>query len=88
MRMNSILVTHSLHAYYLTFTIPTAAVLPLGRGVGVVLGEDVVRDGEPDGKPGGLDVLGTKVGFEHNKSTPTPAVPSVDGDKLYFISYP
>ena len=38
----------------------------------MVLGEDVVvvRDGEPDGEPGGLDVLGTKVGFEHNKSTP------------------
>ena len=46
----------------------------------------MVRDGEPDGEPGGLDVLGMKVGFEHNKST--PAVPSVDSEKLDFISYP
>ena len=54
----------------------------------MVLGEDVVvvRDGKPDGEPGGLDVLGMKVSFEHNKST--PAVPSVDSEKLDFISYP
>ena len=54
----------------------------------MLLGEDVVLDGEPDDKPRGLDVLGTKVGFEHNKSTPTSAVPSVDSEKLDFISYP
>ena len=45
-----------------------AATKPYVFGEGV-LGKDVVRDGEPDGKPGGLDVLSTKVGFQHNKST-------------------
>ena len=45
------------------------------------LGKDVVRDGEPDDK---LDVL--EGCLEHNKST--PAVPSVDSEKLDFISYP
>ena len=68
-----------------TITVPTAADLPLWRGKGEgVLGEDVVRDGEPDDK---LDVLEGWLGTQQiNKST--PAVPSVDSEKLDFISYP
>ena len=51
--------THCMLTISFTITVPTAADLPLWRGKGEgVLGEDVVRDGEPDGKPGGLDVLG------------------------------
>ena len=43
---------------------------------GVVVGVDDV----PDGEPGGQDVLGTRNGFEHNNTTPKPAVSSVDGE--------
>ena len=61
--------------------------LVLGVPVGGVVageGEDVVRDGEPDDK---LDVLEGWLGTQQiNKST--PAVPSVDSEKLDFISYP
>ena len=48
--------------------------------VGYVVG--VVRDGVPEGGPGGQDVLGTRNGFEHNNTTPKPkpAVSSVDGE--------
>ena len=47
-------------------------------------GQRVVRDGEPDDK---LDVLEGWLGTQQiNKST--PAVPSVESEKLDFISYP
>ena len=64
-----------------TVTVSTAFSERMGEGD---LGEDVVRDGEPDDK---LDVLEGWLGTQQiNKST--PAVPSVDSEKLDFISYP